>query len=422
MEIIEKIKARIKEIFQKTPKKIKKGIAIGTLAATAAGTVASCSAEKDAQENFKDQIKYDVKKDEKQASEPNNVERANQSETVEEVDEFLKDIYIELYEKKTGDTTRTTEDIEFKGKTNQDYVYVNQETGEIITHGKTPSQVEQKLKEDGISYKIQHDVDIYRVMDKDGNELEGITLQSKDGETVPVKVFLGDQYDNKQDTSILAEMGMVIPCGLDYKDYLEKGNKNDIAVSKAKFVKAVEKFENEKVEQKAVEDEIKALKTPEEVLQYLKNMYIEQYEEMTGDKDLTTADIELDVYLKNLYKVENKSNQEYLSTTAEPNVKVYQVKNTKKNVIDCVSLESEDGKTVPFEVIMSTSIDSPIDNSVLATMGTAIPEGLNYVETMEQSNENDRVDSQRKFIKAVKEFQKTKDNRKIEKEGFEPGE
>ncbi len=410
MEIIEKIKARIKEIFQKTPKKIKKGIAIGALAATAAGTVASCSAEKDAQENFKDQIKYDVEKDEKQASEPNNVERANQSETVEEVDEFLKDIYIEQYEKQTGDTTRTTEDIEFKGKTNQDYVYVNQETGEIITHGKTPNQVEQKLKQDGISYKIQHDVDIYRVMDKDGNELEGITLQSKDGETVPVKVILGDQYDNKQDTSILAEMGMAIPCGLDYKDCLEKGNKDDIAVSKATFVK--------EVEQKAVEDEIKALKTPEEVLQYLKNMYIEQYEEMTGDKDLTTADIELDVYLKNLYKAENKPNQEYLSTTAEPNVKVYQVKNTKKNVIDCVSLESEDGKTVPVEVLMEGSIY----NSVLATMGTAIPDGLKYVKAMEQSNESDRVDRQRKFIKAVKEVQKTKDNQKIEKEGFEPGE
>lgn len=249
MEIIEKIKGKIKEIFQKTPKKIRKGIAIGTLAATAAGTVGSCSAEKDAQENnqvkveqenFKDQIKYDVEKDEKQASEPNYIERANQLETAEEVDEFLKDFYIERYEKKTGDTTRTTEDIEFKGKTNQDYVYVNQETGGIITHGKTPNQVEQKLKEDGISYKIQHDVDIYRVMDKDGKELEGITLQSKDGKTVPVKVILGDQYDNKQDISILAEMAMVISRGLDYEDYLEKGNKNDIAVSKAEFIKSVE--------------------------------------------------------------------------------------------------------------------------------------------------------------------------------------
>ena len=254
MEIIEKIKAKIKKIFQKTPKKIRKGIAIGTLAAaTVTSVTASSKAEEETQkanqvkveqENFKDQIKYDVEKDEKQASEPNNVERANQLETEEEVEEFLKDIYIEQYEKKTGDTTRTTEDIEFKGKKNQDYVYVNQETGEIITHGKTPNQVEQKLKKDGISYKIQHDVDIYRVMDKDGKELEGITLQRKDEETVPVKVILGDQYDNKQDTCILAEMGLVIKYGTDYEKYLKKGNKNDIADSKAKFIKAVEDFES----------------------------------------------------------------------------------------------------------------------------------------------------------------------------------
>lgn len=254
MEIIEKIKAKIKKIFQKTPKKIRKGIAIGTLAAaTVTSVTASSKAEEEIQkanqvkveqENFKDQIKYDVEKDEKQASEPNNVERANQLETPEEVDEFLKDFYIEQYEKKTGDTTRTTKDIEFKYKTNQNYVYVNQETGEIITHGETPNQVEQKLKEDGISYKIQHDVDIYRVMDKNGKELEGITLQSKDGKTVPVKVILGDQYDNKQDISILAEMRRVIPCGFHYRDFLKKGNKNDIAVSKAKFIKAVEDFES----------------------------------------------------------------------------------------------------------------------------------------------------------------------------------
>ncbi len=252
MEIIEEIKAKIKEIFQKTPKKIKKGIAIGTLATTTVGAVASCSAGKDAQEDnlvrqendFKERMKENVEENKNQASDPNNVERANQLETVEEVDEFLKDIYIEQYKKKTGDTTRTTKDIEFKYKTNQNYVYVNQETGKIITHGETPNQVEQKLKEDGISYKIQHDVDIYRVMDKNGKELEGITLQSKDGKTVPVKVILGDQYDNKQDTSILAKMGMVMPYGFHYRDSLKKGNKNDIAVSKAKFIKAVEDFES----------------------------------------------------------------------------------------------------------------------------------------------------------------------------------
>ena len=99
MEIIEKIKAKIKKIFQKTPKKIRKGIAIGTLAAaTVTSVTASSKAEEETQkanqvkveqENFKDQIKYDVEKDEKQASEPNNVERANQLETEEEVEDYM---------------------------------------------------------------------------------------------------------------------------------------------------------------------------------------------------------------------------------------------------------------------------------------------------------------------------------------------
>lgn len=161
-------------------------------------------------------------------------------------------MYIEQYEKETGDTKRTTEDIKFKGKTNQDYIYVNQETGEMITHGEKPEETEQKLKKDGISYKRKGDIDIYKVMDKDGKGIEGITLQIKDGEKVPVKVILADQYDNKKNPFILVKMGRVVPDGLDYAKYLEKGDKDDIAVSKAQFLKVVEELESEINNQKQV--------------------------------------------------------------------------------------------------------------------------------------------------------------------------
>lgn len=260
MEIIEKIKAKIKKIFQKTPKKIRKGIAIGTLAVASAGAVASCRAEKDAQEDnyikqqndFKERIKEQIKKQEKQASELSYVERANQLKTAEEVEDLLKDMYIEQHEKETGDTTLTTEDIQFKGKINQDYVYVNQKTGDMITHGEKPEETEQKLKRDGISYKRKGDIDIYKVMDKDGKGLEGITLQIKGEKELPIKVILADQYDNKQDTSILVKMGGLVPATVDYINYIKKGDENDIAVSKVQFLKEVEEFESQLSNQKQV--------------------------------------------------------------------------------------------------------------------------------------------------------------------------
>lgn len=277
MNIIEKIK----EIFQKMPKKLRRGLAIGGTIAATAGLAASCGTEKDSQDannikveqenNFREQLKHEVEKDANQAVEQSNVEKASQLKTAEEVYEFLKDLYIEQYEKETGDTTRTTENIEFKNKTNQDHVFVNQQTGEIITHGETPDEVKQKLKEDGISYDIKHNVDIYQVVEinEKGEEVKGldaITVQSKDGETVPVKVILGDQYGNKEDTSILAEMGSVIPCGLEYADYLKKGNENDIAVGRSRLIKSVEKFENTKQNQNATEE--KTEENPEEGLEH----------------------------------------------------------------------------------------------------------------------------------------------------------
>lgn len=275
MNIIE----RIKEIFQKMPKKLRRGLAIGGTIAATTSLAVGCGAEKDAQEannikveqesNFKDQIKYDVEKEANQATEQSNVEKANQLKTAEEVKEFLKDVWIEQYKEKTGDTAVSAKDIEIPSVSYQDYVYINEKTGEIITHGEKPEETEQKLKRDGISYTTEDDVQVYKIVkvNEKGEEekvLDCITLQSKDGKTVPAKVILGDQYEDKEYTSIIAEMGMVIPCGVDYAGNLEKGNENDIAVGKKEFVKAVQEFENGKQNQNATQklqvgDEVKII-------------------------------------------------------------------------------------------------------------------------------------------------------------------
>lgn len=206
----------------------------------------------------------------------------------------------------------------------------------------------------------------------------------------------------------IAALGVTTACATDKETKIVD---NPMKMEQSKDFKEQFKYDVESEnEEKKVEQKIKELETAEDVSDFLKNLYVEQLETMMGNTDWKTADIELDAYLTDLYRYEFKPNQENLFSTSEHNVKVYQVKNTKKNVIDCVSLESEDGKTVPVEV----SMDKSIDNSVLATMGTVIPAGLKLLEAMEKGNENDITDSQRQFINSVKEFQNTKENQKIE--------
>lgn len=251
MNIIEKIKEKFKEIFSKT----KKGVALGgTIAAL--GLTTACGTDKEAdmlnqnakveqgikENNFKEEVKVNQ-------SELQTVENEIKAlETKEEVLQYLKNMYIEQYEAMTGDTDLTTENIELWCKRYLKMVYVNKETGEMFYYGSDYKKEEQKLEEEGIPYDIEEDVGVYTVVYTEKNEMnviDCVSLQSKERKTVPVKVTMNEQV-GKPYTSVLATMGTAIPDGLDHIEYLEKGNENDIAVSKKNFIEAVEKFENEK--------------------------------------------------------------------------------------------------------------------------------------------------------------------------------
>jgi len=272
MNRIEKIKEKFKEIFKeifgKTKKQVAKKAAIGgTIAAL--GLTTACGTDKEAKvtdnpvkieqdKDFKEQYKHDV---ESESKEKTIEQKVNELENAEDVLDFLKNMYIEQYETMTGDTNLTTEDIGLWCKQYLYAVYVNKETGEMIQYGSNYKQVEQKLEEEGILYDIEENVSVYKVTDTEKNVIDCVAIQYKDnGEVVPVKVTLNEQV-GKPYTSILATMRTAIPYGLDYYESLEKGNENDIILSKRRFIKSLED-ENTKQNQNATEE--KTEENPEE--------------------------------------------------------------------------------------------------------------------------------------------------------------
>lgn len=270
MNIIEKIK----EMFRKA----KKGLAIGGTIATM-GLTTGCGTDKEAkpidnnikieqEKDFKQQIKYDIgtEKSEEirnQTIEQNSIiEQANELESKEDVLNFLKNMYVEQYEKITGDTSLTTADIRMYYKTYLQSTYVNKETGEMIQYGENYKQVEQKLKDEGIAYNVGENVEVYKVKNKEGKVIDCVTLGDKDRKTVPFKVTMIEQQDESY-ISILTQMGTFIPYGLDYAQYIEKGNKNDIIISKRRFIKALKTFERDKANKKVIKKTNETEKTEE---------------------------------------------------------------------------------------------------------------------------------------------------------------
>lgn len=251
-----KITEKIKEIVNKILGKTKRGAAIGGLIgmATTATLTTGCG---DKNKDFKQQYEYDVEtpdlgKDNKQGKEQDTIiDRVDHLKTEQDVKDFLNDIYID----ETGDDTLKKEDIEISGPHNQDFVYVNKKTGDMITHGEYPDEVKKKMKKNGISYTSSpDDVDVYRVKHKNGKVIDCMTLQSKDKKTEPVRVIIGDQCDEPYE-SILVKLRNIIPAGLQYAKFIETDQTSNKVVSKEKLKKAIEEFENEKKNENTVEQQ-----------------------------------------------------------------------------------------------------------------------------------------------------------------------
>ncbi len=184
-------------------------------------------------------------------------------ETKDDVLNFIKDKYIENYEQQTGDTTLTTKDIEI-APSHENYVYIDESTGEIITHGENPYEAEAELDENGVSYSINNDgIRTYKVwkLDKENREnrevMDCMTIEN--GERV--RVIPGESYNQmKNYKSVLAEMSpeewKVISTALDYHANFD----NDKETEK-------EKFKNRLIEALKAEQETQQQSKQEQVKQ-----------------------------------------------------------------------------------------------------------------------------------------------------------
>lgn len=208
---------------------------------------------------YKESLKTPIPETE-QSKEVNNLK------TKDEVLSCIKNKYVKQREIITGNTDLKAEDIKLYDKTYQDYVYINKETGQIITHGKTPYETEKKLENDGVSYDIGYNYAIYKV-EKEGKVIDCMT-------TMGESVILGDQYGESY-TPILPTMERVIPTGIRYALNLESGSEYDKTVTKRDFIEALEEFENAKENQSEIQEkplgyvyENKLDENPEEGLEH----------------------------------------------------------------------------------------------------------------------------------------------------------
>ena len=235
-----------KQKVKKEKRKIKKivraeAIVLVGLVAVAVGV--KIHSDRSVKEIQQEQQNKKIKANKEMSQEDMIKQAVNKMKTKEDVWSLLNNMYVELHEQETGDTELTTEDIELGShKEPQDYVFVNNETGEVTLHGKTPDATKQKLENDGISWHKEYDVDAYRVR-KDGKIID-IMVHMNDGKLAQAKE--GEQYEEYDENyvSILQKMGKVVPAGLKYAQKIEEKNIRDseIAVLKRDFIDSLQEF------------------------------------------------------------------------------------------------------------------------------------------------------------------------------------
>lgn len=177
----------------------------------------------------------------------------NELQNSEDVLNYLKNMYIEKYEQKTGDETLMTDNIKII-KSSQNYVYIDDQTGDIITHGELPELTIKALEENGISDdNIEYDVDIYRIEKNDGEIIDMMAMGEKDGERQFVRAVSGNEYNEMKDyESVLVESGIgeIIKDGMYYMENFEDEN------AKKEFINSIEEAQSQETTQdKQIEDD-----------------------------------------------------------------------------------------------------------------------------------------------------------------------
>lgn len=165
---------------------------------------------------------------------------------------YLKNMYIEEYEKETGDTTLTTADIKIM-ESSQDYIY-QLEDGTFVTHGQNPETTEMNMKENGEEYSTYTnekgtaiESNVYSVRLNENDKILDMITEKDLKRTIP-----GDNYLEMKDyNSILEKMGNVVSKSYSLMNVVGAENISQATVDnyKKELLKAVKKYQIDNIGQ-----------------------------------------------------------------------------------------------------------------------------------------------------------------------------
>lgn len=176
----------------------------------------------------------------------------NALNTKEAIVAYLKNMYIEEYEKETGDTTLTTADIKIM-ESSQDYIY-QLEDGTFVTHGQNPETTEMNMKENGEEYSTYTnekgtaiESNVYAIRLSENNKILDMITEKDLKRTIP-----GDNYLEMKDyNSILEKMGNVVSKSYSLMNVVGAENISQATVDnyKKELLKAVKKYQIDNIGQ-----------------------------------------------------------------------------------------------------------------------------------------------------------------------------
>lgn len=176
----------------------------------------------------------------------------NALNTKEAIVAYLKNMYIEEYEKETGDTTLTTADIKII-ESSQDYIY-QLEDGTFVTHGQNPKTTEMNMKENGEEYSTYTnekgtaiESNVYSVRLNENDKILDMITEKDLKRTIP-----GDNYLEMKDyNSILEKMGNVVSKSYSLMNVVGAENISQATVDnyKKELLKAVKKYQIDNIGQ-----------------------------------------------------------------------------------------------------------------------------------------------------------------------------
>lgn len=176
----------------------------------------------------------------------------NALNTKEAIVAYLKNMYIEEYEKETGDTALTTADIKIM-ESSQDYLY-QLEDGTFVTHGQNPETTEMNMKENGEEYSTYTnekgtaiESNVYSVRLNENDKILDMITEKDLKRTIP-----GDNYLEMKDyNSILEKMGNVVSKSYSLMNVVGAENISQATVDnyKKELLKAVKKYQIDNIGQ-----------------------------------------------------------------------------------------------------------------------------------------------------------------------------